>query len=152
MKRRRTDGIVIHRAETYSTDEYHFLIQKDGSVKTMVPVDDRGAHAVAYNGSTIAIAVFGDFASSEPGRNSLPTSAQIEACITLMRKLNFEYGGMLWASGHSQLGRPGTNVPMKLHKGHTCPGESFPLASVIHQSGCRTFPGRKPLVLVAAKS
>jgi N-acetyl-anhydromuramyl-L-alanine amidase AmpD len=119
--------------------DYHFIIMRDGTVKDNVPVADKGEHAIFYNGSTIAIAVFGDFAALEPGRNNVPTPQQIAACISLMQKLNKMYGGKLWASGHSQLGPKGTAVPSKLLPGHTCPGENFPLASVILKSGCRIF-------------
>lgn len=131
---------MVHRAEVFTTSDYHFIIQRDGSIKENVPVDDRGEHSIYYNGCTVAIAVFGDFASLEPGRNNKPTKQQIDACITLMQKINKMYGGKLWASGHSQLGPKATSNPTKLLPGHTCPGENFPLASVILKSGCKIFP------------
>lgn len=130
---------MIHRAEVFDTLDYHFIIQRDGSIKDNVPVDEKGAHSLNFNGCTVAIALFGDFASLEPGRNNKPTDQQVSTCITLMQKLNKMYGGKLWASGHSQLGPKGTSVPSKLLPGHTCPGENFPLASVILKSGCRIF-------------
>lgn len=139
MKRLRTEGLVLHRAEVFTTTDYHFIIMRDGTVKDNLPVDQKGEHAIFFNGFTIAIAIFGDFASAEPGKNSKPTDAQLSACVTLMQKLNKMYGGNLWASGHSQLGAKATNVPSKLLLGHTCPGENFPLAAVILKSGCKIY-------------
>lgn len=130
---------MIHRAEVFDPGAYHFIIQRDGKVKDNLPVDEKGAHSLEYNGTTIGIAIFGDFAALEPGINHRPTDAQVSACITLMQKLNKMYGGKLWAAGHSQLGTKGTSVPTKLLLGHTCPGENFPLASVILKSGCKIF-------------
>lgn len=139
IKRLRTTGIVIHRAEVFSTDDYHFRIDRDGTIKQIVPLTDKGAHAIAFNGFTIAIAVFGDFASAEPGQNSSPTQAQLDTCIALMRSLNALYGNTLWAAGHTQLGPSATDVRLKLIKGHTCPGENFPLQDVIAKSGCKPY-------------
>jgi N-acetyl-anhydromuramyl-L-alanine amidase AmpD len=130
---------VIHRAEVFTSDDYHFVIFKDGTIKTIVPLAERGAHAIAFNGTTIAIAVFGDFAALEPGLNNHPTQQQLDTCIALMRSLNAMYGNALWAAGHSQLGPTATDVPSKLVYGHTCPGENFPLADVISKSGCKTY-------------
>jgi N-acetyl-anhydromuramyl-L-alanine amidase AmpD len=130
---------VIHRAEVFTSDDYHFVIFKDGTIKTIVPLTERGAHAIAFNGTTIAIAVFGDFAALEPGLNNHPTQQQLDTCIALMRSLNAMYGNALWAAGHSQLGPTATDVPSKLVYGYTCPGENFPLADVISKSGCKTY-------------
>jgi hypothetical protein len=125
--RKRTDGIVIHRAEVWSGSDYNFLVQKDGSVAELVPFTDVGQHALFYNRTTVAIAVFGDFAGAEPGRNATPTEAQLDACDGLVRSLVWWYGP-LWLAGHSELGLAGTAFASKLLPGHTCPGERFPLA------------------------
>lgn len=138
--RTRTEGVVLHRAEVFTQLEYHFLVNRDGTVKEMVPVAMKGAHAVTYNANTVSIAVFGDFASAEPGVNQFPTYQQVITVIDLCRQLNKMYGGKLWCAGHSQLGTKGTTVPAKLTLGHTCPGEYFPLAEVILRSGLRPFP------------
>ncbi len=139
IKRLKTLGIVIHRAEVFTADDYHFEINRDGTIKQIVPLTEKGAHAIAFNGTTIAIAVFGDFAALEPGLHSHPTQAQLDTCIALMRSLNALYGNTLWAAGHSQLGPTATDVPSKLIAGHTCPGENFPLADVISKSGCKPY-------------
>lgn len=130
---------MIHRAEVFDKGAYHFTIQTDGKVIENMPVDEKGAHALNYNGKTIGIAIYGDFAAFEPGRYHWPTPEQISACITLLQKLNKMYGGNLWVTGHSLLGTKGTSIAKKLIPGHTCPGENFPLASVILKSGCRIF-------------
>jgi N-acetyl-anhydromuramyl-L-alanine amidase AmpD len=139
IKRLKTEGLVVHRAEVFDPGAYHFIVQRDGKVIDNLPVDEKGAHALEYNSKTIGIAIYGDFAALEPGKYHKPTPEQIAACITLMQKLNKMYGGKLWAAGHSQLGLKGTSVPLKLTPGHTCPGENFPLASVILKSGCKIF-------------
>lgn len=139
MKRLRTEGIVIHRAEVFSTTEYHFVVDKAGTVKELTPVADKAEHAVYFNSNSIAIAVYGCFASLEPGLNLYPTYQQVVAVVELCKKLNAQFGGQLWVAGHSQLGTKGTTVPVKLTPGHTCPGEFFPLAEVILRSGLRPY-------------
>lgn len=135
MKRLKTEGIVLHRAEVTTAFDYHYLVQVDGSVKENVPVDDKGEHAIMYNGTTIAVAIIGCFAALEPAKLAVPTPMQLSATVSLLRLLNRAYGGKLWVCGHSQLGTKGTSVPEKLVWGHTCPGERFPLADVIAKSG-----------------
>lgn len=130
---------MLHRAEVTQPGDYHFLINKDGTITPITPVTDKGVHACYYNGETIAIAVFGDFATLEPGLNNKPTQAQLDTCAALMRVLNASYGNTLWAAGHSALGVKGTLVPSKLLPGHTCPGDNFPLADIISKSGCAPF-------------
>lgn len=139
MIRSSTKGIVLHRAEVWNGKDYHFIIQTNGSIFPLVPLTDKGEHAIAYNDETVAIATFGDFASLEPGKNNKPTEAQLSSCVLLMQLINSMYGGRLWACGHSQLGTRGTSVPLKLQLGHTCPGEYFPLADIIKRSGLTSF-------------
>jgi len=135
IERKVTNGIVLHRAEVWTGTDYHFLIMKNGAIVPLLPMEEKGAHAVEYNGTTVAIAVFGDFAALEPGQNNAPTTQQLASCVLLMQLINARYGGKLWACGHSQLGLKGTTVPLKLTYGHTCPGENFPLTDVIAESG-----------------
>lgn len=139
MKRIKTDGIVFHRAEVFTGDDYHFLIMRDGTIKPLVPHADVGWHSCAYNQTTIAIAVFGDFASSEPGLNWYPTKAQIQATIDLVEQMRAIYPTAVWGAGHSELGHKGTQVLNKLVTGHTCPGEHFPLADVILRTQLQPF-------------
>lgn len=139
MKRTRTDGIVFHRAEVFTGDDYHFLIMRDGAIKSLVPVADVGWHSCAYNQTTVAIAIFGDFASSEPGLNWYPTKAQIQATIGLVGSVRACYPTIAWGAGHSQLGHKGTQITRKLVAGHTCPGEHFPLADVILKAQLKPF-------------
>lgn len=139
VKRLRTLGVVIHRAEVFTTTDYHFLIARNGTVQDLVPVSDKADHAIAFNNSTIGVAVFGDFACGEPGINNHPTYQQIVAVVALLKKLNAMYGGSLWCAGHSQLGPTATSFPEKLTFGHTCPGENFPLTDVILRSGLLSY-------------
>lgn len=148
MIRPRTEGIVVHRAEVYSATDYHLIVMRDGSIKPLCPLSDKGAHAVNYNSSTIGLAVFGDFAALEPGLNRMPTPAQLDAVLVSLQFLNRLYGGKLWVAGHSELGTAGTDVPSKLTYGHTCPGENFPMDDLVKKSGLTRF---VPAIMVAAK-
>lgn len=139
MKRLRTDGIVIHRAEVFVENDYHIAIDISGNVRELMPIADKAQHAIAFNGNTIAIAVVGCFAAAEKAKYAVPTDAQLSACVALLQRLNAQYGGKLWVAGHSQLGKLATNIPEKLVYGHTCPGERFPLAGVIQKSGLRAW-------------
>lgn len=123
-------GIVIHRGEIAdSNSEYHYLVHKDSSVVQLNPDYKVAPHAKDWNGVTLGICVFGDFASSEPGRNWTPGPAQVAAVVKLCKDLRSKYGD-LWIKGHSELGPSGTAIPEKLVAGHTCPGERFPLDEV----------------------
>jgi N-acetyl-anhydromuramyl-L-alanine amidase AmpD len=148
MLRARTEGIVVHRAEVYSNEDYHFIVMKDGSIKPLCPLSDKGAHAIAYNGSTVGVAVFGDFAALEPGLNKFATPAQLTSTVALLQYINALYGMKLWVAGHSELGVAGTSVPAKLTYGHTCPGENFPLNDLVQKSGLRRW---APAIILAAK-
>lgn len=130
---------MIHRAEVFTPGDYHYLINKDGTITPITDVAEKCEHACFYNGNTIAIAVFGCFASSLPGQNYRPSTAQLETCVALMRTLNAHFGNKLWAAGHSQLGAKGTLIAAKLLPGYTCPGENFPIDNIIAKSGCKPF-------------
>lgn len=135
MKRPTTEGIVIHRTEKWTGDDYHIIVQKDGTWDFLVPIHDVAFHACRYNQTTIAIAIFGDFASMEPGLNWYPTKAQTEEALHLVQYLPRHFPSIKWIAGHSQLGVKGTAIPNKLVTGHTCPGEHFPLDNIIRGSG-----------------
>lgn len=139
MKRTRTLGIVLHRSEVQTGRDYHFLVGLSGDIRQLVPQDDVGEHALSFNKTTIGVAIFGDFASKEKGRNHHPTTTQISATIALVQRLQAEYGP-LWVTGHTNLGIRGTRYPQKLLVGHTCPGENFPLAYIIEKTNAIDFP------------
>jgi N-acetyl-anhydromuramyl-L-alanine amidase AmpD len=139
MRRSRTEGIVVHRAEVFTTTDYHYVVGRDGAIRRVVALEEKGAHAKDYNATTVGIALFGDFAALEPGANHHATDVQIDATVALMRTVNAFYSNTLWATGHSRLGSKGTDVPLKLVAGHTCPGENLPLDDIIRRSGCKPF-------------
>lgn len=139
MIRQKTEGVVLHRTERWTGDDYHIIVQKDGMWDFHVPLHDVAFHACRYNHNTIAVAIFGDFASMEPGLNWHPTPEQIEETIHLVQYLPKEFPSLKWIAGHSQLGVQGTAIPNKLVPGHTCPGENFPLNSIMSKSGLPTL-------------
>jgi hypothetical protein len=130
---RKIEGIVIHRGEIDATNrEYHVLAQPDGSRVRLAPDYVIVPHARHWNATTLALCVFGDFASAEKGRHWTPTEAQYQTVIDQIAEWRGLYGsyGPLWVKGHSELGSSGTAYPEKLRPGHTCPGERFDLARI----------------------
>ncbi len=127
---RRLVGIVIHRAEVDPTNrEYHVLVQKDGTLTRLVPDETPAPHARTWNRTTLGLAVFGDFASAEPGENWTPTEAQYAAVAAQIDAWRALYGP-LWVAGHSALGASGTSIAEKLcfDPDHSCPGLRFDLS------------------------
>lgn len=137
MKRPVTEGIVLHRTEVYVGNDYHLVILRNGTIRKLVDLEDVALHACRYNRSTIAVAIFGDFASKEPGLNWYPTTEQLDALRKIMKIIIVSYPTIRFIAGHSELGVAGTAIPTKLVSGHTCPGEHFPLADIIAQSGLK---------------
>lgn len=140
MKRPKTTGIVIHRAEVFRGNDYHYVVMRDGDYKLLVQPADVAFHALSYNKETVAIAVYGDFASKEPGLNWHPTPAQLQTVKFLVNQFRRWFPSITWISGHSELGHKGTAYPTKLVPGHTCPGENFPLDEIITSSGLTHLP------------
>lgn len=143
MKRTSTQGIVIHRTEKWTGHDYHYIVKRDGDFKLIVAPADVAFHALSYNKSTVAIAVYGDFASKEPGLNWHPTIAQIATVKYLITQFKRWYPSIEWIAGHSELGHKGTAFPTKLVDGHTCPGENFPLSEIIKFSGLKHLPQKQ---------
>ena len=143
MRRLKTEGIILHRAEVYTGDDYHFLIMRDGTVKELLDHDLVAFHACRYNQNTVAIAIFGDFASKEPGLHWHPTDIQLARTQQYITYACTLYPSIKWISGHSALGPSGTAIPKKLVVGHTCPGENFPLDEMIRNSGLAPLPPLK---------
>lgn len=140
MKRLRTTGIVLHRSEVTRGNDYHYLVLRDGDYKLLVQPADVAFHALSYNKETVAIAIFGDFASKEPGLNWHPTPAQLQTTKFLINQFRRWYPTISWIAGHSELGRKGTAFPTKLVEGHTCPGEHFPMQEIVVSSGLQHLP------------
>ena len=140
MKRKSTQGIVIHRSEIWKPTDYHYIVMRDGDYRLLVAPADVAFHALSYNKSTVSIAVFGDFASKEPGLNWHPTLAQLQTVKFLIAQFIRWFPSIEWISGHSELGYKGTAFPTKLVEGHTCPGEHFPMEEIIASSGLKRLP------------
>ncbi len=127
---RKLVGIVIHRAEVDLTNrEYHVLVQKDGTLVRLIEDALPAPHALNWNSTTLGLAVFGDFASAEPGANWTPTEAQYATVVHQIKVWQALYG-KLWIKGHSELGKNGTAFASKLEVGHTCPGERFDMSRI----------------------
>ena len=132
---RKLVGIVIHRGEIPNSNrEYHILVEPNGNLIRLLPDSVPAPHARQWNRTTLALCVFGDFASAERGRNWTPTEEQYAAVEAQIADWTASYGPM-WIKGHSELGPSGTAFAEKLEPGHTCPGERFDLERIRKAGG-----------------
>lgn len=121
---RKIEGIVVHRTENIvDYCSYHRIIHRDGRVELMRHDAEVAYHACWFNPHTLAVALVGDFAQAEPGRNWTPTTEQLYSLGALCLAWTTAYPGV-WLSGHSELGPRGTAYPAKLSfaPDHSCPG------------------------------
>jgi N-acetylmuramoyl-L-alanine amidase len=93
---------------------YHFLISRDGAVHIARPIAQAGAHEPKVNKTSIGVALFGGFGSTE---NDDPeqhyTDAQLHALRNLIEELKLTYV-IKKVTGHNQYAAkacPGFNVP-----------------------------------------
>jgi hypothetical protein len=101
---------------------YTFLINPEGEVHQMLPLQATGAHAIGYNQSGYGIGFIGD------GRYEDPTPAQLDAgvavCVAMLRQLKLA-PAQVKLLGHDEAREAMGSGP----KG--CPGDHFPLAAVV---------------------
>ena len=88
---------------------YHFVVRKDGIVEQAVDIETSAPHARAYNGSSIGVAVIGDFTRERP------TEAQLWGLMRCLSKLHALYPKAVIVSHDSLPG--GSTDPDK-----RCPG------------------------------
>jgi len=141
-RRAATRGIVIHRAEVWGPTEYHFVVRRDGSVDSVVPLQDRAEHALVWNATTVAVAFEGCFAAGIKALHATPTREQLDSGEALIRGLLWWYGPRwLFVRGHTELGPTATRFLEKLvtsppEADQSCPGTRFPLDTF--RSACLT--------------
>lgn len=124
---RTLQGIIVHRTENIADfASYHRVIDRDGSVHVYHPDDKIAFHAKSFNSTTLGVALIGDFAIGEPGKNWYPTSTQETALRAVCTAWLRAYPG-LWLKGHTECGPEGTSFPEKLTRAHACPGEHLDL-------------------------
>lgn len=121
-KRKKTDTIVVHRAEV-GFDTYNFVIFRDGRVIEPIDFQRIGEHALKYNYRSVGIALVGCFARGYKAKYSHPTEEQYIAAKEIIDQLHWWYGP-LNVVGHSELGKEGTRHPDKLSYApdYSCPG------------------------------
>lgn len=94
---------------------YHYLIDRDGSIRAGRPVEQVGAHVANRNANTIGVALFGGHgsAATDPfGRNYTPE--QDRALRALLADLRRRFPSIRTISGHNQYAAkacPGFDVP-----------------------------------------
>jgi len=99
---------------------YHFLVRADSKVEQMLPLTQRGAHAIGYNYRSIGIACVGDY------RYQPPTPEVWDQLVRLVAALLPLNGGLMLA-GHSDLqGATGDT-------GKVCPGKHLPIGELAEQ-------------------
>jgi hypothetical protein len=82
---------------------YHFLIDRDGTVKEGRPVERTGAHVKGHNTGTIGISLFGGHGGEKDGSfEDNFTVEQGEALRRLVSRLQAEHGPNLKLSGHHE--------------------------------------------------
>lgn len=105
-----------HRTQpTIGRCAYHFLIKTDGTIEQLLPLSQRGAHAIGLNGRSIAVALVGDF------REITPRTEQLAALLTL--------GNALLPLCREMIGHTDTPGHSK-DPGKVCPGNRIALPLV----------------------
>lgn len=118
-------GIVCHRTENIADfASYHRVIDRDGYTHLYHHDDEIAFHARHFNSTTLGVALVGDFALGEPGKNWYPTPAQLVAVERVCAAWLKAYPG-IWLRSHTELGQAGTTFPEKLTPAHACPGSHW---------------------------
>ena len=113
MDKWRAEGIPeSYRARAFVP--YAFLIDPDGVISQMLPLQAVGAHAPGYNQSGIGVAFIGDFRSDAPSAEQIDSG--IAVCVAILRQHHLT-PATVKLLGHDEA----RSVP-KL-----CPGPNFPL-------------------------
>jgi len=96
---------------------YHILVRPDGATEQALPLTVQGAHARAYNGRSIAVALVGDCDKAPP------CEAQYLACVELAARI-LPINGGLRSVGHTDL--PGASWDATKR----CPGSHLDPAQI----------------------
>lgn len=104
---------------------YMFVITRDGRIQQTAPLAFVTPHGRSWNPRSIGVACIGNFRKNQKG-GAPPTSQQLDAAAWLCRRLWDYFGKPLKVVGHSS--SPGAS---KWGAAHNCPGDLFPLDSVI---------------------
>lgn len=96
---------------------YQFLIDPQGVVSQMLPLQAVGAHAPGYNQSGIGVAFIGDFRVDSPTREQLDSGVAV--CVAILRQHH------LTPASVKLLGHDEVRSPPK-----ECPGANYPLAEI----------------------
>lgn len=142
---RRIEGIVVHRTENLvDYCSYHRVICRGGLIDVYHRDAEIAYHACYFNPHTLAVALIGDFAQAEPGRNWDPLPRQLETLKDLCLAWERAYGP-LWLMGHSELGPRATAYPTKLsyEPDHSCPGLRLNLDDLRAATGLPARPAQE---------
>ncbi|MBR1552797.1 MAG: N-acetylmuramoyl-L-alanine amidase [Schwartzia sp.] len=77
---------ATHRRIGWAGIGYHYVIRRDGTIEAGRPAGTVGAHAEGANGTSVGIALCGNFCAEEP------SAAQIESAAMLMAILAASFG------------------------------------------------------------
>ena len=92
---------LAHIARGFRTWGYHYYIRKDGTINTLRPIEQMGAHASGYNASSIGICYEGGLNASGKAADTR-TPAQKKSMLELLQKLTAQFK-ILYLDGHRDL-------------------------------------------------
>ena len=90
-----------HKQRGWNGIGYHYVIYRDGSVRTGRPVEQIGAHCTGHNSNSIGICYIGGLAADNKTPKDTRTPAQIKALRDLVGKLKKKYPGT-HVHGHNE--------------------------------------------------
>lgn len=96
---------------------YTFLIDPQGVVSQMLPLQTVGAHAYGYNQSGLGVAFIGDFRVEAPTARQL--SSGVSVCVAILRQHHLTPASVKLC-GHDEV----REIPKQ------CPGMNYPLEEV----------------------
>ena len=132
----------------WSSEGYHFFIDRDGTVIEGRPLEKTGAHVKGHNTGTVGIALFGGHGGSA-GDQFLDnfTEDQERALMQLIRQLQDNYPTITNVSGHNQYAAkacPTFSVPAWLE------GKRVEFVQEVVEERARTSPTQSRTVQASA--
>ena len=119
----RTEGIPDNN-RVRAFVPYTFLIDPQGVISQMLPLQAVGAHAPGYNESGIGVAFIGDFRSEAPSAEQIESG--IAVCVALLRQHHLT-PQTVKLLGHDEVRRIAKQ----------CPGQNFPLDEICRRVAAR---------------
>lgn len=118
-------GFSIFCGGNFYNIGYHYVILPNGTVVKGRPENCKGAHTVGYN-NYIGICLIGDFSERDNPNGSkgppIPTAEQLESLVAISKTLQSRY----------KISSDNIITHKAVEPKTECPGEKFPLESVLN--------------------